>query len=78
MTVDSIKCSRADCELVLDRMYDSLRDYKKVTVADYYEFAGFTPNASTDRKYGWTDLTGSDVVPCGDEYTIILPRPKEI
>lgn len=77
MAVDAIKCSRMDCEVVLDKMYDTLRDYKKVKVADYYEFAGFTPSVS-DSKYGWTDLTGSDVVPCGDEYTIILPKPKAL
>ena len=53
-------------------MNDLIRDYddKSVSVADYYDLAGYTSMNFMDNKYGWYDLTG--VRP----YRVKLPREQ--
>ena len=68
--------SRGDAEAVLESMYDYLRTYGCVTVAQMYDFS----NQSipyTANNYGWTDLTGTTINRCFDGgYIINLPRAK--
>lgn len=68
--------SRAEAEDTLTRMFDQLRDYGTVTVADLYDMAGITTDF-TDHKWGWDDLRGSRVrhVP---RYGYLLDLPKPI
>jgi hypothetical protein len=65
--------TRVEAETVIDRMYDLLRDYETVTVADLHSLVGLT-STYTDRKWGWTDLQGSDVRRVRDGYILVLPK----
>lgn len=66
--------NRGDAEVVLDQMYETLKEYKIVRVFDLYEFVGMTAPYTADR-YGWTDLYGTEVVRInGGEYVIRFPR----
>lgn len=65
--------SRRDAEGVLNAMFETLATYGKVTVADYYDFAGISTNW-TDNKYGWYDLRGSDIKAINGGFIIILPK----
>lgn len=65
--------SRDEAEEVLERMYELLRRYKMVSVADFYDLVGIT-GKTTDNHYGWTDLRTAEVVGDRDGYLIKLPR----
>lgn len=65
--------SRRDAEGVLTAMFETLATYGKVTVADYYDFAGISTEW-TDNKYGWYDLRGSDIKAINGGFIIILPK----
>lgn len=68
--------SIADANKVLDKMLWRLNEYHVVTVADFYDYAGITPDY-TDSKYGWENLDGSYVKRgYGGVYYIILPRAE--
>lgn len=66
--------SKGEAEIVLDNMVEILNsEYKQVTVADFYELAGFT-GEFTDYDFGWKDLSGAKVKYSRDGYYIDLPR----
>lgn len=69
--------TRPEAELVVDRLYDLLRDYGTVTVADLSTLVGWTPQY-TDQKWGWTDLQGTDVRRVRDGYILILPKTTSL
>lgn len=52
--------SRGEAESVLDEMYDTIRRYKIVTVADMYDMCGLTA-PYTARNYGWTSIRNAEV-----------------
>ena len=67
---------------VLEHMKEILETYGNVTIADFYDLVGLTPN-SEDTKRGWTKLENVKV----EEYTrlidnelvryrLILPEPE--
>lgn len=70
--------SRVEAEEVLDRMDDMIDRYDHVSVAEFYELCGVDSNF-TERKWGWTDISGAGVsrIRSGD-YVINLPRPEPI
>lgn len=70
---DILLATRVEAEMVIDRMYDLLRDYDSVTVADLHSLVGWSSNY-TDRKWGWTDLQGSEVRRIRDGYILVLPK----
>lgn len=70
---DILLATRVEAETVVDRMYDLLRDYETVSVADLYSLIGWTPQY-THQKWGWTDLQGTDVRRVRDGYILILPK----
>lgn len=70
---DILLATRPEAELVIDRMYDLLRDYEVVTVADLYSLVGLS-SSYTDRKWGWTDLQSSEVRRVRDGYILVLPK----
>lgn len=71
---DILLATRVEAELVVDRLYDLLRDYETVTVADLRSLLNWTSDY-TDRKWGWTDLSGTDVRRVRDGYILVLPKP---
>lgn len=66
--------TRLDAEAVIDNMFRRCSDYNSVTVADFYELCGITPNW-TDDKFGWTDIRGAGVLRVGGGFIVNLPRP---
>lgn len=71
---DIVFPTRGDAEVVLSHLVDLTIEYGQATVADLYDLAGITSNY-TDDKYGWTNLSRSDVSPIRGGYVINLPRP---
>jgi len=69
---------RSDAKDVLDDMYETLSEFKIVSVADYYEFSKISNNDYTAHKYGWTDLRNAEIVRQGGQYRIKLPKPMPI
>jgi len=57
---DILLASLPEAETVMERMYDLLRDYEAVSVADLYNLLGWSSNY-VDQKWGWTDLHGMTV-----------------
>ena len=70
--------SRTDAEAVLDALYETLRDYHAVRVADFYEAAGVTFDNYMANSYGWTDLSGAKILMTYDGYVIRMPKPCAI
>lgn len=68
---------RMDAEEVLDRMCDALREYRIVSVFDFYDLAGMDTKL-TDKAYGWTSLKNARVDRVRDGYIIRLPKPQPI
>lgn len=66
--------TRGDAEIVLDRMYEAVKEYGMVSVADLYELVGY-PDQFTDHKYGWTSLRNAGISRVRDGYRIDLPKP---
>jgi hypothetical protein len=71
---DIIIPTRAEAQAVIERLYDILEQYEQVSVSELYELVGITPNY-TDGKWGWVQLTGSDVTKVRDGYLLELPKP---
>lgn len=70
---DILLATRIEAETVVDRMYDLLRDYEVVSVADLHSLVGLS-SSYTDQKWGWTELQGTDVRRVRDGYILILPK----
>jgi hypothetical protein len=72
--------SRADAELVVDRMVELVQDYGAVSVSNLYDLAGVTvrPNFQ-DNSWGWTDLVGVAIKGTPTRgYFIDLPTPVSL
>jgi hypothetical protein len=69
---DLLFATRVEAETVLDRMYDLLKEYESVSVADLYSLVGLTATY-TDQKWGWVELHGSNLRRARDGYTLDLP-----
>lgn len=70
---DILLATRVEAETVIDRMYDLLRDYETVSVADLHSLIGWS-SSYTDQKWGWSDLQGTDVRRVRDGYILVLPK----
>lgn len=57
---DLLFATMIEAETTLDRMYDMLRDYETVSVADLNSLIGRS-SSYTDQKWGWTNLQGSRI-----------------
>lgn len=69
--------NKSDADEVLRQMDAAMDEYHIVSVLDFYDLVGETPD-STDDKYGWTNLRNARVVRGRDGYYIELPRPMPI
>lgn len=69
--------TRVEAMEVIDQLYALLSRYPQVTVADLYDMLGQDSNY-IERDWGWTDLSGADVVRVRDGYLLDLPRPEPI
>jgi hypothetical protein len=65
-------------ENVLSQMFEVVANFDEVTVADFIQMIGDTPDFMHE-KYGWTDLRGSRVVRAkGGGYTFSFPPTEEL
>lgn len=74
---DILLATRVEAETVIDRMYDLLREYKTVSIADLYALIGVT-STYVDQNWGWTDLHGAGVQRVREGYVLNLPRPQPL
>lgn len=64
--------SRGSAERVLSSMQDIYAEFKSVTLAEMYELSGLE-HPYTYTRYGWSSLSGVDIIRRGDGYFIKLP-----
>ena len=75
---DIIIDSRREAEDVLSNLDGIMEAYKVVSVADYYDLLGVTPEY-TDNRYGWTNIRNAEVVRAREGgYIVKMPRPIPI
>lgn len=70
---DILLATRIEAETVVDRMFDLLRDYESVSVADLHSLLGWS-SQFTDQKWGWIDLQGAGVRRVREGYVLALPK----
>ena len=70
--------TRQKCEKALNKLIALIDEYGEASVGDLYDFAEKSYDF-TDRKWGWTDLSHTDVIRVRDGYIIAgLPEPKPL
>lgn len=71
--------NREEARNVLEDMIQYAEAFTVVSVADYYEMIGITPEF-THNSYGWTYdmMVGVSIIPSGNSYMINLPKTIEI
>lgn len=70
--------NRSDAVAKLEELNDRLSEFKIVSVADFYDIIGKTPQ-HTDVNYGWRNLSEAKVVATPDGgFSIRLPKAKVI
>lgn len=74
---DIVFDNRGEAEAALQQMKDIIGRYGLVTVIDLYEMADQTA-PYTAQKYGWSDVSGSEVQRTRDGYKLKLPRATPI
>lgn len=73
-----ILATRAEAELVIERLHHLVGEYEIATVADLLELVGESPSY-TDGKWGWDDMSGATVRRYRNEgYLLELPRTKPV
>jgi hypothetical protein len=73
-----ILATRAEAELVIERLFHLVNEYEVATVADLLELVGETPSYM-DGKWGWDDMHGASVRRYRNEgYLLELPRTKPV
>lgn len=65
--------SRADAQAVLEQMYETLEEYKLVSMADLKAMCE-KPSTHIDQKWGWENLQGSEIRITRGGYLLILPK----
>ena len=74
---DVILESRGDAEEVLTNLVELISQYGVASIADFYDLVGGEP-AFTDYKYGWDNLSQSNIQRTRDGYVVNLPRPIQL
>ena len=74
---DILLATRVEADTVLEHMYDLLKEYETVSVADLRSLVGWS-SSHIDLKWGWTDLHGSGIQRVRDGYVLNLPRPQSL
>jgi len=71
--------TRQDASIILNLMYDRLKEYGSVSVAEFYGWADVQGNF-TDQNWGWKDLTGAGPTrdPRSGLFTLNLPAPVDL
>lgn len=67
-----------DAKEVLDKMSEVIETYGIISVFDLYDMSGVPDNPYTNNKYGWSNLTGTDIIHTRDGFVLKLPKPMPI
>lgn len=68
--------SRAEAEMVIDRLFDLVSQYEVARVSDLYDLVDLEKTYADD-KWGWTDLRGTSAVRVrSGGYLIDIPQPE--
>lgn len=70
--------TRSDAENVLNAMYQAIQTYGDVSVLDFYDLTHIDTDNFTAHKYGWTDLSGTDIIRGHNGYYIKFPNVRPI
>ena len=62
-----------EARLVLAAMLDRLARFNRVSLGDMRHLAGLSTN-TTHQRYGWADLSGSEIVLTSEGWIITLPE----
>lgn len=65
---------KGDAVQVLSTLKEWLNRYGRVSVGDFYDLVNI-PYNFTDEKYGWKDLSVTEVIRSNGKYLINFPRP---
>lgn len=74
---DIIFDNRGEAEAVKQQMQATIGRYGIVTIADLYDMVDLTP-PYTSQKYGWMDVSNTEVARVRDGYVLKLPRAVPI
>lgn len=74
---DIIFETRADAELTIEEMANTIKRYEIVSIGDMYDIAQITA-PSTYYKYGWTSIRNARVEKVPGGYVIRMPRALPI
>lgn len=69
--------TRAECEEVIEQMFDLTEKYETATVADLYDLIG-TESSYTDDKWGWYDVKDFNIRRISNGYLLDIPRPEPL
>lgn len=72
-----ILVSRAEAEMVLERLADLVNDYEAASVADLHELVGL-PHSYVDNSWGWTSLGGADIRQIREGFLLDLPQAEPL
>jgi hypothetical protein len=74
---DVILSSRAEAELVVERLSDILEKYQVASLADLYDLLGLE-TSHIDNKWGWTFINNVPIRQIRQGYLLELPPLEEI
>lgn len=74
---DIVFNNRGEAEAVKEQMQATIGRYGVVTVADLYDMVDLSA-PFTSQKYGWMDVSGTEVMRVRDGYVLKLPRAVPI
>jgi hypothetical protein len=69
--------TRAECEEVIEQMFNLVEKYDVATVSDLYDLIGVESNYMDD-KWGWSSLRHFEIRRVRDGYLLDIPRPEPI
>jgi hypothetical protein len=69
--------TRAEAQMVIDKMFEVLEKYQAVTVANLNGWIGQSSDYM-DSKWGWTDLQTADIQRTKWGVHLVLPAPQDL
>ena len=69
--------NRGDIERVVDNLNAIIETYSVVSVADLFELSG-QDTVFTDNRFGWTDISGMQIVNKDGGYVLKMTPPRPI
>lgn len=75
---DLVIGTRAEAEVIIDRMFDIVNRWEQASVHDLYELVGIT-GEPIHQNWGWTNMEGANFRRVGTgQYLLILPKIEHL